>query len=512
MDESKYYIDLKEPERIRKFFSKCLIHSKGTHANKPFHLLDWQYDIIKELYGVYNTNNNLRRYRNGLILIPRKNGKTTLCSGLCLYSLIFGEESGEIVACANSRDQAKIIFNTAADFVSKSKLLSKRLKVYKNSIYNPKTRSVFKVISREANTALGMNCSLVIFDELLAAPDDALYNSMVTSMGARKQPLMLSISTAGFSKTSFLYQLVEHGERVNAGQTIDDTFFARIYGLKENDDWTKEDTWKKCNPSLGHTISMDFFRTEFNRAKEFPRFELAFKVLYLNAWLDADKSWIGDTQWMECGKDIDIKEFKGETCYAGLDLSSTTDLTALSLCFYKDEKYYLFSFPFCPKDNIKARSRKDKVPYEMWEQQGHLIATPGNATDYDYVLKLLQDYSNDYNINTIAIDRWNSSYLSTKLMEAGFNVEAFGQGFASMASPVRAMERLVLSKGIVHNNHPVLRWCLSNVILKVDAAGNCKADKSKSRERIDLVISSLMALELCSKNNYNTGVSEVSWV
>jgi len=507
----EYIIDEKIPNRIEKFFAQFLKHGKGTHAGKPFILLPWQKQIISALYGTYKPDGG-RRYRNGLILIPRKNGKTTLCAGLCLYELLFGETNGEIYAVANSRDQARIIFGIASDMVATSKPLSKVVKIYKNALYNPKTRSTFRVLSRDANTALGLNASFVIFDELLAAPDDALYNSMVTSMGARKEPLMLSISTAGFSKASFLYQLVEHGERVNLGVIKDDTFFARIYGLKDDQDWTSEDVWYNCNPSLGHTISIDFFRTEFARAKEFPRFENAFKTLYLNAWIDHQKSWIGDTEWMNCGEDIKIEDLKGETCFAGLDLSSTTDLTALSLCFYKNDKYYIFSKAFCPSDNIKARSRRDKVPYELWEQQGHLISTPGNATDYEYILKTLDTLSKDYNISGICIDRWNSSYLSTKLMEHGFNVIAFGQGFASMASPVRAMERLVLNKGIAHDKNPILRWCMSNVILKVDAAGNAKADKSKSRERIDLVISSLMALEECSKTNYQTGTGNVSWI
>ena len=508
---SEYVYDDTVPKRIKKFFEQFLVHSKGTHANKPFVLLDWQYDIISQLYGSY-TKQQTRRYRNGLILIPRKNGKTTLCAGLCLYELLFGEASGEVYAVANSRDQARIIFGIASEMVGRSKILSKRIKIYKNALYNNKNRSIFKVLSRDANTALGLNASFVIFDELLAAPDDSLYNSMVTSMGARKQPLMLSISTAGFSKASFLYQLVEHGDRINSGVVHDDTFFARIYGLREEDDWTKEDTWYKCNPSLGHTISIEFFRTEYNRAKEFPRFENAFKTLYLNAWIDHEKSWIGDTQWTECGKDIDISEFKGSTCYAGLDLSSTTDLTALVLCFYKNEKYYVFSYAFCPEENIKLRSRKDKVAYELWKNQNHLIATPGNATDYDYVLKKLNDLSKDYNISAVLIDRWNSSYLSTKLMEDGFNVVAFGQGFSSMCSPVKALERLVLSKNIIHDKNPVLRWCMSNVILKVDAAGNAKCDKAKSRERIDLVIALLMALEETTKNNHENGVGDIVWV
>ena len=223
-----YVYDDSEPIRIKKFFEQFLVHSKGTHANKPFVLLDWQYDIIKQLYGTY-TENGLRRYRNGLILIPRKNGKTTLCAGLCLYELLFGEASGEVYAVANSREQARIIFGIASEMVGRSKILTKRIKIYKNALYNSKNRSIFKVLSRDANTALGLNASFVIFDELLAAPDDSLYNSMVTSMGARKQPLMLSISTAGFSKASFLYQLVEHGDRINSGVVNDDTFFARIY-------------------------------------------------------------------------------------------------------------------------------------------------------------------------------------------------------------------------------------------------------------------------------------------
>jgi phage terminase large subunit-like protein len=506
-----YINDEKIPNRIERFFAEFLKHAKGTHAGKPFILLPWQKQIVSALYGTYKKDGG-RRYRNGLILIPRKNGKTTFCAGLCLYELLFGETNGEIYAVANSRDQARIIFGIASDMVGTSKTLSKRIKVYKNALYNPKTRSTFRVLSRDANTALGLNASFVIFDELLAAPDDSLYNSMVTSMGARKEPLMLSISTAGFSKASFLYQLVEHGEKINLGIVKDDTFFARIYGLKDDQDWTNEDVWHSCNPSLGHTISIDFFRTEFARAKEFPRFENAFKTLYLNAWIDHQKSWIGDTQWMECGKDNDINQFKGEPCYAGLDLSSTTDLTALSLCFYKDDKYHVFTFPFCPAENILARSRRDKVPYELWQQQGYLLSTPGNATDYDYVIKKIEELSVNFDIKAICLDRWNSSFLSTKLMERGFNVIAFGQGFASMASPVRAMERLVLSKGIIHDKHPVLRWCISNVILKVDAAGNSKCDKAKSRDRIDCVISTLMALEECSKANHSSGAAEVSWV
>jgi len=513
MDELKYYNDDTEPNRIIKFFKTYLKHSKGTHAGKPFVLLPWQEEIVYSLFGTFKKEDNLRRYRNGLILVPRKNGKTTLIAGLCIYELLFGESNGELFACANNREQARIIFNITAEMVGSSKELSKRIKVYKSALYNPRTKSLFKVLSRDATSALGYNASFCVIDELLGAPDDNLFNAMSTSMGARKQPMMLSISTAGFSKASFLYQLVEHGERVNHGIIDDDTFYAKIYGMKDTDDWTKEETWMKCNPSLGSTISLDFFRTEYNRAKEFTRFENAFKTLYLNAWLDSSKSWIGDTQWVNCGdSSVKIEDFKNCSCYAGLDLSSTQDLTALSLCFYKNEKYYLFTFPFCPSENIKLRSRRDKVPYDQWVNEGYLTSTDGNAVDYDFIINKIVTLGTEYNICGIAVDRWNSSAITTKLMEHGFNVIAFGQGFSSMTSPVRAMERLILNETLVHDNHPVLRWCLSNVILKVDPAGNAKCDKAKSRERIDCVIASLMALEECTKVNHEVGETLVSWL
>jgi phage terminase large subunit-like protein len=512
MSDNQYYTDLSEPNKIRKFFSTFLIHSKGIQAGKPFQLLPWQNEIVDALFGTYNSETRYRRYRRALVLIPKKNGKSTLMAGLCLYQLLFGEASGEIVAVANSREQAKIILDATKDFIFNSKELSKRLIISKNTIYNKKLRTTFKIISRDANTAQGMNSSFVIYDELFGAPSSELYDNLVSGMVARKQPLLIAISTAGYDKASFLYDLCEHGKKVNSGAEKDDTFYAKLYGIEEGEDWKSEEVWKKCNPSLGHTIPIEALRADFKSAVAFPRGELSFRTNNLNDWIDSMKHWIGDTQWMECGADVKIEDFKGETCYAGLDLSSTTDLTALVLCFYRNEKYYVFSFAFCPEENIKGRSRKDKVPYDMWRNQSHLIATPGNATDYDYIIKKLNDLSKDYNISAVAIDRWNSTFLSTKLMADGFNVIGFGQGFSSMSSPVKALERLVLSKNIIHDNNPILRWCLSNVILQVDAAGNAKCSKAESKERIDLIIALLMALDECGKHNFAEGTGNVSWV
>ena len=505
-----YYKDNTEPERIRKFFEQFLVHSKGIQAGKPFTLLPWQMAIIEDLFGTYNENTKLRRYRRALILVPKKNGKSSLMAGLCLYQLLFGEESGEIVAAANSREQAKILLDISKDFIFKNPALQRRLVVNKNTIYNKKRRTTFTVISREANTAQGKNCSFVIYDELFGAPSSELYDNLVSGMVARAQPMLIAISTAGYDKSSFLHDLCEHGKKVNDGSEIDDTFYAKMYGLEEGDDWTSEEVWKKCNPSLGHTIPIEALRADYRSAVAFPRGELSFKTNNLNAWVDADKSWIGDELFMECGQDIKIEEFKGMSCYAGLDLASVSDLTALSLCFYKEGKFYLFSYAFCPQVNIDARSRKDQVPYRVWAQQKHLIATEGNATDYQAIIDLLNKLAADHKIESIAVDRFNSTFISTKLMDAGFRVLGFSQSFGSMNGAVKTMERLMLNGELVHDKHPILRWCMSNVILKMDAQGNCMPNKAKSKEKIDCVVAGLMALEETSKHQFASS-GTVSW-
>lgn len=512
MSNELYHFDPTIPKRIERFFAEFLVHTKGEHSGKPFVLLPWQRDIISDVYGTLKADGT-RRYRNVYIEVPRKQGKSHLLAGLCLYELLFGDEGGEIYACANSREQARILFNIATDIVACSKRIRGLVTVYKNGLFNAKKRSIFKVLSRDANTALGVNASFVVMDELLGAPDDALYNSMVTSLGARRQPLMFSITTAGWSRVSFCYQLHEYTEKVISGVLEDAAFYGRIYGIREGEDWTSPEIWAKCNPSLNYTVPLEFLQSEYNRAKEFPQFENPFKTLYLNAWLSSEKSWITDEQWTACeDRSLTIDDFLGEPCYAGLDLSSTQDLTALVLCFHREGKFYLFPYAFCPEDGIKYRSRKDKVPYEIWADAEFLTATPGNATDYDYIISKLGEIKEKFNLAEVTVDRWNSSFLVTKLQEQGFIVTLFGQGFSSMTSPVRAMERLVLQKNIVHSGHPVMRWCMSNVLLKVDPAGNSKPDKGKSREKIDIIVASLMALERCSANNLDPANTTISWV
>lgn len=503
LDETKYIYDGNKPEHVKRFFSTFLVHSKGKQAGKPFELLPWQDEIIDNIYGVVHKDNpEKRRYRSAILSCGRKQGKTTLIAGLCLYELIFGEDYGELVAAANSRDQAKVLFNAVADFVAQSKELQKRLEVMQHTVRNRKNKSVLRVISREANTAYGLNISFAVVDEMAFLPDSQLYDSLATAMGARKNPLIVGISTAGYNKRCFFASLLEFARDVRDGKLVDDTLFCRNYGLEDGDDWTSEEVWKKCNPSLGHTVDVDYLRSEFAKAVAFPAYEIAFKTLYLNGWVDSDKTWIPDEKWKKCGdSNLSLSMFEGQTCYAGLDLSSNTDLTSLSVVFpMENESYALFVFPFVPRDNMEVRVRRDKVPYETWAREGYLTATEGNVVDYEAIIQTLCTIAQNHRVHNVTIDRWNSSMLATKLQNEGFDVVTMGQGFGSMSEPTKFFERLVLSEKLKHNNNPVLAWCVSNAVIKIDPAGGCKLNKAKSRERIDCAVSSVMALESAAKD------------
>jgi phage terminase large subunit-like protein len=441
-----------------------------------------------------------------------KTHNSNLAAGIALYSLIYGDQGGEVYCVAGSRDQAKVLYNIAVDFCRSNEHLKRKLKVHKNAIYNEGKKSVFRVLSRDSDTALGVNASLCIADELLVQPDSKLYDAMKTSMGARKNPLMISITTAGYNKTSFCYSLHEYADKVETGIISDDTFYSKIYGIKEGQSWEAESTWISANPSIGQTITLDFLRSEYKRAKEFSGYDVAFRTLYLNAWLSSNRSFLSSEQVKQCVVDgLKLEDFKGCDCWIGIDLGSTQDLTSFVLSFYKDSKYNIFPFCFCPEDNIEIRSKRDKVPYLQFVKEGLLTTTPGNATDYRYIIKKLEELSKDYNIRQIAIDPWNSTLVCQLLAEAGFDVYHFRQGYVSMTSPVRLLERLILSKELQFDGNKLFRWCMENLYIEQDAAGNCKPSKKKAAEKIDPVVAALMALELCSRENTPQQVPKDIW-
>lgn len=511
--DSPYYYDALEPARVLRFFRKFLRHIDGDLRGQPIEPLPWVVDMVDNIYGVKCKSDGKRRYTEVYIEVPRKSGKSISVAALSLYELCFGEYRGEVIVGASARHQAKHLFDYAVDMVRGSPVLGKMLTIYKSHIYCKNTNSSFKVASRDGDTLQGTNPSVGIVDELHVQPDSELYDSMQQGQTLRKQPLMIGITTAGIvGKDNFAWRMHERATAVINGRSQDDTLYAKIYGVPIDADWKDEANWKLANPII-ETIpeKFDAIRKLFVKAMESKEQEFAFRRFVLNQWLQSESAWIADYDWMECGDPEQcIENYSNQDCWLGLDLSTNTDLTSISIVFKKDGKPVLFNHCFCPAEGVKKRSRKDKVPYQSWVDQEYMTATAGNATDYDYILKYIEELNTKFRVVKIAFDRWGASYLVQKLQDMGLEVVSFGQGYATMSPATKTYERLVLRKELVHDNNPVLRWAMGNVTLEQDASGNIKPSKKRSIERIDPAVSSVMAVEIAIGTEEQV-VGNITW-
>jgi phage terminase large subunit-like protein len=489
-----YKFDTESAERPIRFFREYLHHVKGEWAGQPFVLLPWQAELVWTLFG-WRRLDGTRRYRTCYVEVPRKNGKSSLAACIGLYLLFADNEPGaEVYSAAADREQAAIVFDTARQMVGDAPALAKRSQTYRRSIIVPSTASSYKVLSSEAYTKDGLNAHGIIFDELHAQPNRELWDVLTTSVGARRQPLIFAITTAGYDRNSICWEVHDYACKVRDGIIQDDSFLPIIYAADKDDDWTNLDVLGKVNPSLGSTVKLEYLAQECRKAQETPGYQNPFKRLHLNIWTEQETRWLDMAKWDDCGGTLDPAELEGQPCYAGLDLSSTTDITALVLVFPQAAHYAVLSYFWVPAENIRRRAERDRVPYPLWAQQGHIEATEGNVVDYDIIRSRINELNQRYHIREIAIDRWNSTQLQTQLQGDGLTVVQFGQGFASMTGPSKELEKLVLGKRIQHGENPVLRWMVSNVAVRQDAAGNLKPDKEKSTEKIDGVVALIMGL------------------
>lgn len=497
---TEFWYDAEAAERAVRFFSTCLTHSKGELAGKPLALSDWQAErIIRPMFG-WKRADGSRRYRTVYVEIPRKAGKTTIAAGVALYLLLAdGEKGAEVYSAAADRDQAALAFEIAREMVNTSPALEKRVKAYKRALTVPSTASSYKVLSAEAYTKHGLNASGIIFDEVHAQPDRELWDVLNTSTGARRQPLTFAITTAGFDRHSLCYELHDHAVKVNAGIVQDDSFLGVIFAADDADDWKDPATWRKAHPGLGISVQESYFEQECRKAQSMPSYENTFRRLLLNQWTEQDTRWLSMDVWDACASEL--PELEGSTCYAGLDLSTTTDISALLLAFPIAGKVYLMPFFWVPGENIAKRAKRDRVPYDVWAKQGFIEPTDGSVIDYDTIRLRIGELAERYHIKEIAIDRWNATQLATQLSGDGFEMVGFGQGFASMSAPTKELEKRLLGKEIAHGGNPVLRWMASNVAAEQDAAGNIKPSKAKSTERIDGVVAAVMALGRLTAND-----------
>ena len=482
-------------------FISSLKHTKGEWHGKNFELLDWQDKIIRDVFGTVKEN-GYRRYNTAYIEIPKKQGKSELAAAVALYLLAGdGEWGAEVYGCAADRQQASIVFDVACQMVEQCPALKKRIKPVlsqKRLVYLP-LNSFYQVLSAESYTKHGLNVHGVVFDELHAQPNRALFDVMTHGSGdARRQPLFFLITTAGTDRNSICWEQHQKAVDVLSGKRNDPTFYPVIYGIDDDADWSDERNWYKANPSLGTTVEIDTLRTAFNNAKENPAEENLFRQLRLNQWVKQSVRWMPMDAWDKCDKPLDMKSLEGRECYAGLDLSSSTDITAFVLVFPpfdNDGAYTILPFFWVPEDTLELRVRRDHVPYDVWKANGSIMTTEGNVIHYGFIEKFIEELGTKYNIKEIAYDRWGAVQMSQNLEDAGFTIVPFGQGFKDMSPPTKELMKLVLEGRIVHGGNAPLRWMVDNIFVRTDPAGNVKPDKEKSTERIDGAVATIMALD-----------------
>ncbi|UWG97412.1 terminase large subunit [Dehalobacter sp. DCM] len=482
-------------------FIECLSHTKGTWAGKPFELIDWQEQIIRDVFGTIKSN-GYRQFNTAYVEIPKKMGKSELAAAIALLLTCGdGEERAEVYGCAADRNQASIVFNVAADMVRLCPALSKRVKILdsqKRLIYLP-TGSIYQVLSADVSNKHGFNTHGVVFDELHTQPNRKLFDVMTKGSGdARMQPLYFLITTAGNDTNSICYEIHQKAQDILDGRKIDPTFYPVIFGADETDDWTDPKVWKKANPSLGITVGMDKVKAACESAKQNPAEENSFRQLRLNQWVKQAVRWMPMDKWDKCSFPVNPDLLEGRVCYGGLDLSSTTDITAFVLVFPledENDKYIVLPYFWIPEENIDLRVRRDHVPYDVWQKQGHLQTTEGNVVHYGFIEAFIEKLGEKYNIKEIAFDRWGAVQMVQNLEGMGFTVVPFGQGFKDMSPPTKELMKLTLEEKLAHGGHPVLRWMMDNIFIRTDPAGNIKPDKEKSTEKIDGAVATIMALD-----------------
>ena len=504
------HYDKKKADRAVTFIEN-LCHTKGKWAGTPFWLLPWQEQLIRDIFGIVKPDGN-RQFRTAFVEICKKVGKSELAAAVALYLLYADNEpSAEVYGAAADRQQASIVFDVAKQMVEMSPALMKRSKLMAATkrIVNYGNAGYYQVLSAEVGGKHGFSVSGLVFDEIHTQPNRQLYDVLTKgSSDARQNPLHFIITTAGNDRHSIAFELHTKAVDILEGRRVDPTFYPVVYGLKDDEDWEDEANWYKVNPSLGYTVDIERLRDAYREAKQNPADEITFKWLRMNMWVSSTVAWIPDAIYMRGNEPINMASLEGRDCYAGLDLSSTGDITALVLMFPPrdmDEKYIVLPFFWVPEDTIPRRVKANSVPYDVWEKQGHILATEGNVIHYDFIEKFIYDLAEKYHILEIAVDRWNATQMIQNLEGEGFTIVPFGQGFSSMSAPTKEFYRLLMEGQIIHGGHPVLRWMAGNVVIDTDPAGNIKVTKVKSKEKIDGIVAAIMALDRCIRQEGQGG-------
>jgi phage terminase large subunit-like protein len=536
------YLDVESGDRAVRFFPTFLRFYEGAFDGKPFILQPWQIFIIYNLFA-WKGDDGFRRFRTAYIEAAKGCGKSPLAAGIGLYGLTMDNEPGsEVYSCAVTREQAGILFRDAKAFVEGSPSLQRRLVVDKHNIAYPDTNSFFRPLSSEHRGLDGKRPHIALIDEIHEHPTGVVVDKMRAGTKSRREAMIVELTNAGYDRNSICYQHHDYSEKVLQQIIDNESWFTFMTGLDvcptcadhgatiptdgcpDCDDWRDEKVWAKANPSLNVTITDKYLREQVNEAINLPAKQNIVKRLNFCIWSESSVKWLSTDQWNACNGRVNVEELRDAYCFGGLDLSSNTDVTALVWVFppSSDDYYRVVCRFFIPEDNMRERVKRDRVPYDVWVRDGYIVATPGNIIDYDYILKQIESDCALFNVQELAFDRWGSQKITTDLQKLGFEIQSanssayapshtlvqFGQGFASMNSPAKELEKIVAARQLAHGGNPVLAWMASNVVVQSDAAGNIKPAKDKSTERIDGIVALLMALDRAVRGDEGRSVYE----
>lgn len=488
--------DQKKADKVKRFISTYCILSKGQWSGQPLQLLPWQTAIVDQLYGQVRPDGT-RRYRRAGLWIPKKNGKSSLLSALCLYHLL--EEQGSEVYCvAADVHQAKIVFLEAANMVEQSPALKARLWVRRNinTIEDKKGRSVFRVLSSEPSGKAGFNASFIAYDELAewGAHARDVWDQLQNATIARKQGLQVVISTAQYDKAHIGYEQYSYAKKVLADPELDPYFLPVVYEVPEHEDWTDPKNWEKANPSWGVTVSAESFHEDYTLVKNNPQEESRFRTLRLNQWVGSAEQWIASNVWQDCFDPFTEADLEGASVIVGVDYARRGDLCAYVLLTKRNDILYLLPRFFIPRDVAKRKEQEDNVPYLSWHKQGFIHFTDGDTVDPAFMRRKLSEDSKRFDVRQVAFDPYGLEE-SRQLLEAdGFDMIEVPQSCKDMASATAQFDRLCLSKKLRHNNNPVLSWCLENCKPYTNRYDEVRVCKSSPRARIDGITAAIIGL------------------
>lgn len=504
---TRFIFDERRANRPIEFIERFCKHSKGEWAGKPLKLELFQKAYIQALFGFIDKETRLRKYRESLFLVARKNGKSTMLAGIALYMLIADNEAGaEIYSTATKKDQARLIFDECCNMVSQSPELRKFIKKRKSDLYSPLTYSKFMPLGKNSDTLDGLNSSLVIMDELHSVKDRNLYEVMKQSQSARRQPLLIMITTAGTVRECIYDDMYDYATKVVDGVITDDTFLPVLYELDNKEEWLQPTMWVKANPALGSIKKLSDLTNKVDRAKQNPKDMSSLLCKDFNIRQTLTSAWLSFEDINNTAT-YDIEKFRGGYFIGGADLSRTTDLTcATALMVDKvtgerciKQMYWL------PQDSFLQRVQVEKIPYDKWLEAGLVRLCTGNRINYSDVTEWFLELVNEYGLTPtwIGYDSWSAGYWVEEMKSYGFNMQSVIQGAKTLSLPMQALGADLQAKKVNYNNNPVLKWCLTNTGVQTDRNGNIVPVKNQSaKQRIDGTASLLDAYTVLQEH-YN---------